>query len=108
MKQNNLLLKTVILLLAVLLVTSCGQRKRRMVRIISDADKQIEALHRAHNYDSLQVLVDSFQRVGSLNDLKANYWHGYVCSRKGQERLAEIYWKKAIEDVATDAESLDY
>ena len=108
MKQKNLLLVAVTLLLAGLLVASCGQRKRRMVRVVSDADRQLEALHGVHNYDSLQVLVDSFQQTGSLSDLKANYWHGYVCSRKGQERLAEIYWKRAVEDESTDAESLDY
>ena len=108
MKQKNLLFIAVSFLLAALLVASCGQRKRRMVRIVSDADRQLEALHSVHNFDSLQVMVDSFQRIGSLNDLKADYWHGYVCSRKGQERLAEIYWKRAIENEGTDGESLDY
>ena len=108
MKQKNLLFLTVFMFLVVLLVASCGQRKRRMIMVVSDADRQLEVLHGAHNFDSLQVMVDSFQSSGNLSDLKADYWHGYVCSRKGQERLAEIYWKRAIEDEGTDAESLDF
>ena len=91
-----------------LLAGSCSRQGERSARKITDADSLIEAAHQSHNYEVLRQLVDSFQRAGSLSDIQANYWLGYVYSRKGQQRIAEIHWKNALNDEASDAVSLDY
>ena len=46
--------------------------------------------------------------AGALSDIKTNYWLGYVHQRKGQQRLAEVYWKHAVNDDANDPVSLDF
>ena len=87
---------------------SCSQQRERHVTHIPDADLQLDKAYHAHNYDSLNILVDSFHTAGAISDIKTNYWLGYVHQRKGQQRLAEIYWKNAINDEASDPVSLDY
>ena len=92
----------------VLLAISCGKQDEQRVQQVSDVDLQLDRAHQTHNYDSLLLLVDSFRAAGALSDIKTNYWLGYVHQRKGQQRLAEIYWKYAVNDDANDPVSLDF
>ena len=108
MKQLGALFLAVSFGIAALLAVSCCKQREQQVQKISDADVQLDRVHQAHNYDSLQLLVDSFSAAGALSDIKTNYWLGYVHQRKGQQRLAEVYWKHAVSDEANDTESLDY
>lgn len=108
MKFHSTILTATLLAVVLLLAGSCSRQGERSARKITDADSLIEAAHQSHNYEVLRQLVDSFQRAGSLSDIQANYWLGYVYSRKGQQRIAEIHWKNALNDEASDAVSLDY
>jgi hypothetical protein len=107
-KFHSTILTATLLAVVLLLAGSCSRQGERSARKITDADSLIEAAHQSHNYEVLRQLVDSFQRAGSLSDIQANYWLGYVYSRKGQQRIAEIHWKNALNDEASDAVSLDY
>lgn len=93
MKFHSTILTATLLAVVLLLAGSCSRQGERSARKITDADSLIEAAHQSHNYEVLRQLVDSFQRAGSLSDIQANYWLGYVYSRKGQQRIAEIHWK---------------
>ena len=108
MKFHSTILTATLLAVVLLLAGSCSRQGERSARKITDADTLIEAAHQSHNYEVLRQLVDSFQRAGSLSDIQANYWLGYVYSRKGQQRIAEIHWKNALNDEASDVVSLDY
>ena len=92
MKQIKVLFLAVSLGFVVLLAISCGKQDEQRVQQVSDVDLQL----------------DSFRAAGALSDIKTNYWLGYVHQRKGQQRLAEIYWKYAVNDDANDPVSLDF
>ena len=108
MKQIKVLFLAVSLGFVVLLAVSCGKQGEQSVQQVSDVDLQLDRAHQTHNYDSLLLLVDSFRAAGALSDIKTNYWLGYVHQRKGQQRLAEVYWKHAVNDEANDPVSLDF
>ena len=108
MKQIKVLFLAVSLGFVVLLAISCGKQGEQRVQQVSDVDLQLDRAHQTHNYDSLLLLVDSFRAAGALSDIKTNYWLGYVHQRKGQQRLAEVYWKHAVNDEANDPVSLDF
>ena len=108
MKQTRVLFLTVFMGIVALLAVSCGKQGEQRVQQISDTDLLLDRLHQAHDYDSLLLMVDSFRAAGVLSDIKTNYWLGYVHQRKGQQRLAEVYWKHAVNDEANDPVSLDY
>lgn len=108
MKQIKALFLTVFFGIVALLAVSCGKQGEQRVQQISDVDLQLDRAHQTHNYDSLLLLVDSFSAAGVLSDIKTNYWLGYVHQRKGQQRLAEVYWKHAVNDEANDPVSLDF
>ena len=108
MKQIKVLFLAVSLGFVVLLAISCGKQDEQRVQQVSDVDLQLDRAHQTHNYDSLLLLVDSFRAAGALSDIKTNYWLGYVHQRKGQQRLAEVYWKHAVNDEANDPVSLDF
>ena len=108
MKQTRVLFLTVFMGIVALLAVSCGKQGEQRVQQLSDTDLLLDRLHQAHDYDSLLLMVDSFRAAGVLSDIKTNYWLGYVHQRKGQQRLAEVYWKHAVNDEANDPVSLDY
>ena len=108
MKQIRVLFFAVFFGIVALLAVSCGKQREQRIQQISDVDLQLDRAHQAHNYDSLLLLVDSFRAAGVLSDIKTNYWLGYVHQRKGQQRLAEVYWKNAVNDEANDPVSLDF
>ena len=108
MKQIKGLFLAVSLGIVALLAISCRKQGEQRVQQVSDVDLQLDRAHQTHNYDSLLLLVDSFRAAGALSDIKTNYWLGYVHQRKGQQRLAEVYWKHAVNDEANDPVSLDF
>jgi hypothetical protein len=46
--------------------------------------------------------------VGSITDIQANYWRGYVYSGQRKMRLAEKYWKQAVTTEVHDKEGMIY
>ena len=108
MKQIWVLFSSAFFGIVMLLAVSCGKQGDQHVAQVSEVDLRLDRAHQSHNYDSLLLLVDSFRAAGVLSVIKTDYWLGYVYQRKGQQHLAEVYWKHAMDDEANDAVSLEY
>ena len=91
-----------------LLLTACsgGATKEE----IDKADRIMNSVYKAREYDRLLFLADSLDKAGSLSQVKAFYWRGYACDRVKKLRMAEFYWKTAIEagSQTTDPEDVSY
>jgi len=96
----------VAMLCLALLFGSC-EKHRLVVKKTNQADSLLGAAYKAHNYERLLTLADSLEGVGDISNLKANYWRGYVCFRQKRLRMAELYWKRAMETDSRDPEALE-
>ena len=57
----------------------------------------------------MRDVTDSFEIVGDISALNANRWRGVSYYRQGQYRMAEICYRKALEnDVKNDLDQLSY
>ena len=103
MKQSRFWM---IIIVAALAMTACssGPSKEQS----ESAERQIGLAHKQRDYDKLLALADSLEKNGSLTQAEAYYWRGYACDRLRQYRMAEFYWKTALEACkdATTAEDL--
>lgn len=73
------------------------------------AGRMIETAHKARDFNRLLTLSDSLERQGCLAQAEAYYWKGYASDRMKKNRLAEFYWKTALEAASnsTNKEDLD-
>ena len=69
------------------------------------AEQQIEAAHKAKDYQRLMTLADQLEAKGALSPAKAYYWRGYVSDRTNRRRMAEFYYNTALK--APGHEDLD-
>ena len=99
----------VVLLFVVLCLSSCRYaRQRREVRA-SHADSVIFAAGAIMEYDRMRALTDSFEMKGDISALDANRWRGVFYYRQGQYRMAEICYRKALDNpIKDDADQLRY
>ena len=99
----------VALLFVVLCLSSCRYaRQRREVRA-SHADSVIFAAGAIMQYDRMRALTDSFEMKGDISALDANRWRGVFYYRQGQYRMAEICYRKALDNpIKDDADQLSY
>ena len=99
----------VVLLFVVLCLSSCRYaRQRREVRA-SHADSVIFAAGAIMEYDRMRALTDSFEMKGDISALDANRWRGVFYYRQGQYRMAEICYRKALDNpIKDDADQLSY
>lgn len=106
MKQTRLW----ILLVAMtsMLMAACNEEKKNTK--ISEADKLIEATQKSRNYNGLMKVVDSLENNGQITSTKACYWRGYACDKMKRQRLAEYYWKAALDAAkeSTDGDEMTY
>ena len=107
MKRPRYLTLAVVVVMAMLLATSCD-KKQSIQQEVVHADSLINAAYNVHDYDQLLSLADKLQAAGNLSDIKADYWRGYAYSRLRKMRSAEMFWSKAIGYEVKDEEDLEY
>ena len=109
MYKSKLLRVVILLLTVVMSFSSCRYaRQQREIRA-SHADSIIFAIGTTKNYDYMREVTDSFEMVGDISELNANRWRGVSYYRQGQYRMAEICYRKALEnDVKNDLDQLSY
>jgi hypothetical protein len=89
-----------------LLTIACGGDKEKELRL--QADKTMEATHKAKDYQAMMTNADSLEKAGLLSPTKANYWRGYACDRLKQKEQAEQYWKASMEAGEKTQDKEDY
>jgi len=80
---------------AAMLTAACssGPSKEQSAK----AERMIETAHKARDFNRLMTLADSLVNLGDLSQADAYYWKGYASDRMKKNRMAEFYWKTALE-----------
>ena len=109
MYKSKLLRVVILLLTVVMSFSSCRYaRQQREIRA-SHADSVIFAVGVTKDYERMREVTDSFEIVGDISALNANRWRGVSYYRQGQYRMAEICYRKALEnEVKNDLDQLSY
>jgi serine phosphatase RsbU (regulator of sigma subunit) len=109
MYKSKLLRVVILLLTVVMSFSSCRYaRQQREIRA-SRADSVIFAIGTTKDYERMREVTDSFEIVGDISALNANRWRGVSYYRQGQYRMAEICYRKALEnEVKNDLDQLSY
>ena len=104
MRQSRIWLLAI---MAIMLATACSNRPSKEQS--AEAERMIESVHKARDYNRLIVLADSLEKQGKLSQTDAYYWKGYASDRMKKSRMAEFYWKTALETAgnSTRKEDLD-
>ena len=107
MKMQRLKHHALLSVLAATLMLSCNQQE-----LPHTDEEQVDSLlctaHKNHDYQRLLELSDSLQTEGDITTIQANYWRGYAYSRQKMMRLAEKYWRQAINSEIVNHEGLVY
>ena len=98
----------VIVLITMLYLASCQNHRQHEVSA-SHADSVIFAVGVTKDYEYMRVVTDSFEMTGDISALDANRWRGVSYYRQGQYRMAEICYRKALDNpVKNDLDQLSY
>ena len=102
MKQSRfwLFIITVAMLTA---ACSSGPSKEQSAK----AGRMIETAHKARDFNRLLTLADSLEKEGCLTQAEAYYWKGYASDRMKKNRMAEFYWKTALEAASNSSDKGD-
>ena len=97
-----------LLIMVFAMITSCGNDQKQGP-VSSHVDSILFETGSLKQYTRLVELADSFEKSGSLTQLNANRWRGTAYYHQGQNRIAEVCYKKALEcEVKTDQDQLSY
>lgn len=108
MHQTKPLYAFLPLFVVFLLLGSCRQVRHREVRA-SHADSVIFDVGVTKDYERMRHVTDSFELVGDITPLDANRWRGVSYYRQGLYHMAELCYRKALEnDVNTNEDQLSY
>ena len=91
-------------------IASCTrtERPRREPRM-AHADSVLFDIGVQKDYEHMRALSDSFEFSKDISSLDANRWRGVSYYHQGQYRLAEIYYRKALEsNIETDQDLVSY
>ena len=88
---------TIVAVLIALSATSCHQVKRQLTRH-SNADSLVLAVKSSGTPEELIAVVDSLEKQGDLNSVKANSMRGYAYYLLEKDRMAEMYFRKAMDE----------
>ena len=88
---------TIVAVLIALSATSCHQVKRQLTRH-SNADSLVLAVKSSGTPEELIAVVDSLEKQGDLNSVKANGMRGYAYYLLEKDRMAEMYFRKAMDE----------
>ena len=93
---------------------SCRQTNNPVDRYLHDsqadyADSVIFDVGLTKDYRRIRVVVDSLEQAGCISELNANRWRGVAYYREGKYRMAELYYRKALDcEVKTYQEQVSY
>ena len=87
-----------------LLLTACGGHTDHSS---SEGRRLMGDAYDAKDYPRLLSQADSLLKAGQLSSVEAAYWQGYACDRMLQRRMAEFYWKSAINEVIASTDDDD-
>lgn len=97
-----------LLIMVFAMITSCGNDQKQGP-VSSHIDSILFETGSLKQYTRLLELADSFEKSGNLTQLNANRWRGTAYYHQGQNRMAEVCYKKALEcEVKTDQDQLSY
>lgn len=96
-------------LLLSVMITACDKVKKSREPKMAHADSIIFDVGAAKDYERMRALSDSFELTKDISSLDANRWRGVSYYRQGQYRLAEIYYRKALEsDIKSEQDLVSY
>ncbi len=91
-----------------LTMVSCQKVKNREIRS-GHADSVLFDAGAVMNYARMEVLLDSFEQTGELNEMDVNRWRGTLAYHQKQFNAAEKYYRQALEcDVKTSQDQKNY
>ena len=104
MKQSRF---WILVIMAIILATACTNRPSKEQS--AKAERMIESVHKARDFNRLIILTDSLEKAGCLTQAEAYYWKGYASDRMKKTRMAQFYWNTTLEAVgnSTTKEDLD-
>ncbi len=107
--SNRKVLVWFIMFLSIILITSCDGKKNARQPKMAHADSVIFDVGSHKDYERMRALSDSFELSKDISSLNANRWRGVSYYRQGQYRLAEIYYRKALEsDIKSEQDLVSY
>ena len=90
------------------LFSSCNDQKQEEIKA-DKADSLIFATGVLKDYNKMRELADSFEMSGDISSLNANRWRGVSYYREGNNNMAEICYRKALEcDIKTAQDEVSY
>lgn len=96
-------------LLLSVMITACDKVKKSREPKMAHADSVIFDVGTAKDYERMRALSDSFELTKDISSLDANRWRGVSYYRQGQDRLAEIYYRRALEsDIKSEQDLVSY
>ena len=96
-------------LLLSVMITACDKVKKSREPKMAHADSIIFDVGAAKDYERMRALSDSFELTKDISSLDANRWRGVSYYRQGQYRLAEIYYRRALEsDIKSEQDLVSY
>lgn len=96
-------------LLLSVMITACDKVKKSREPKMAHADSVIFDVGTAKDYERMRALSDSFELTKDISSLDANRWRGVSYYRQGQYRLAEIYYRRALEsDIKSEQDLVSY
>ena len=106
--MNNHRRLIVPMLLIIITMMSCHEVKRREIRS-TRADSVLFDIGVQMEYERMRKVTDSFEIAGDISALNANRWRGVSYYHQGQYRMAEIYYKRALEsEIKSSQDQLSY
>lgn len=97
-----------ITLLCAFSVSSCDTEEQKEGRA-NKADSLIFEVGAVKDYHRMRVLVDSFEISGDISSLDANRWRGVSYYREGNNNMAEICYRKALESaIKSEQDKVSY
>jgi Serine phosphatase RsbU, regulator of sigma subunit len=91
-----------------LTMMSCQKVKNKEIRS-GHADSVLFDAGAVMNYARMEVLIDSFEQTGELNEMDVNRWRGTVAYHQKQFNAAEKYYRQALEcEVKTNQDQKNY
>ena len=91
-----------------LTMMSCHEVKNKEIRS-GHADSILFDAGAVMNYARMEVLIDSFEQTGDLNEMDVNRWRGTLAYHQKQFNASEKYYRQALDcKVTTNQDQKNY
>lgn len=95
-------------LLGGFILCACSNHEQAEIKA-NKADSIIFDAGVTKDYDRMRLLADSFELSGDISSLDANRWRGVSYYREGNNNMAEICYRKALEcNIKTEQDQVSY